>query len=129
MADGVTLWLTVSAVVVVVVAVYEVCSRDEVEQPTSATTPARAKQGKIRFTPRFVAESLDLSSRSSIHRAEHGFDRREFDVRVHPCAPFGFAVGQLDLDVGDGARLRAFAQGVLAEIDDFKRRRAVLMQG
>ena len=65
----------------------------------------------------------------AVDGAEDGFDRGEFDVGVHASAPFGFAVGEADLDVGDGAGFGAGAEGVLFEIGNFKAGRAALMQG
>ena len=52
---------------------------------------------------RFGEREVVVRSRP-VQRAQHGADGREFDVRVHARAPARFAVGGLDLNVGNRRR-------------------------
>jgi hypothetical protein len=63
-----------------------------------------------------------------VQRAQDGAHRRKLNVRVHARAPAGFAIGVLDLDVGDGHGFLAGTQGMLAVGCDFESRAARLAE-
>ena len=59
-----------------------------------------------------------------VQRAQDSPHGGQLDIGIHPGAPAGAAVAVLDLDVGDGRRLFAGAQCVLAVIGDLEARHA-----
>lgn len=58
----------------------------------------------------------------SIHCAEHGFDRRKFNVRVGAGTPDEFAGGGFDLDKGQRGGFGAAGEALLAVGGDFELR-------
>src|SRR2546421_3929599 len=82
-----------------------------------ATLPGRWK------TLDLIAADLRLGSRP-VQRAEHGLHGRQFNVGVHAGAPAGAAIAVFHLDVGNGDRLFAGAEGVFVIIRDFEARHA-----
>ena len=68
-------------------------------------------------------------SHKPVESAEDCLNRCQLNVGVNSRAPLYTAGSRLDLNVGDRPGIRTRAQGVLAIVADFERRRIRSLQG